>query len=38
MSSAARNFYPIHKAFRLSPLVMALALISHLQKIAAYHV
>ncbi len=24
MSSAARNFYPLHKAFRLSPLVMAL--------------
>ena len=28
MSSAVRNFYPIRKAFRLSPLVMALALIS----------
>ncbi|MFC6166512.1 DUF2271 domain-containing protein [Acinetobacter terrestris] len=27
MSSAVRNFYPIRKAFRLSPLVMALALI-----------
>ena len=35
MSSAARNFYPIHKAFRLSPLVMALALISPLQTNAA---
>ncbi|TCB53099.1 DUF2271 domain-containing protein [Acinetobacter terrestris] len=28
MSIAVRNFYPIRKAFRLSPLVMALALIS----------
>ncbi|MGS0705315.1 DUF2271 domain-containing protein [Acinetobacter sp. ANC 3781] len=35
MSSAARNFYPTHKAFRLSPLVMALALISPLQTNAA---
>ncbi|CAB1221732.1 DUF2271 domain-containing protein [Acinetobacter bouvetii] len=35
MSSAARNFYPLHKAFRLSPLVMALALISPLHAYAA---
>ena len=35
MSSAVRNFYPIRKAFRLSPLVMALALISHFHTNAA---
>ncbi|OTG76616.1 thiamine biosynthesis protein ApbE [Acinetobacter sp. ANC 4169] len=35
MSSAARNFYPLHKAFRLSPLVMALALISPFHANAA---
>ena len=35
MSSAVRNFYPIRKAFRLSPLVMALALISPFHTNAA---
>ena len=35
MSSAVRSFYPIHKAFRLSPLVMALTLISPFQLNAA---
>ena len=35
MSSAVRNFYPIRKAFRLSPLVMALALISPFHANAA---
>lgn len=35
MSFAVRNFYPTHKAFRLSPLVMALALISPFHANAA---
>ena len=35
MSSAVRNFYPIRKAFRLSPLFMALALISPFHANAA---
>ncbi|OTG98688.1 DUF2271 domain-containing protein [Acinetobacter sp. ANC 4973] len=35
MSSAVRNFYPIRKVFRLSPLVMALALISPFHTNAA---
>lgn len=35
MSSAVRNFYPIRKAFRLSPLVMALTLISPFHANAA---
>ncbi|OTG67761.1 thiamine biosynthesis protein ApbE [Acinetobacter sp. ANC 4470] len=35
MSSALRNFYPIRKAFRLSPLVIALALISPFHTNAA---
>lgn len=35
MSFAVRNFYPTHKAFGLSPLVMALALISPFHANAA---
>jgi FAD:protein FMN transferase len=35
MSFAVRNFYPTHNAFRLSPLVMALALISPFHANAA---
>ena len=35
MSSAVRKFHPIRQAFRLSPLVMALALISPFHANAA---